>query len=81
MGEEQVVRAIGRVKNRMGRHILIVECEAAKLPRLYSKILDKHWKPVGKLVDIFGDVASPLAAVWTNTPDPEQLIGERLFMK
>lgn len=80
-GAMQLVRAIGRVKNKFGRHILIIECDAAKLPRLYSKVLDKRWKTVGKLIDIFGDVASPYAAVLTNIQEPERLIGERLFIK
>jgi RNA-binding protein len=60
---EHVVRAIGRVKCTSGSRMLIVECDAAKLPRLYSLVLDKRWKPVGKLVDIFGNIASPYAAV------------------
>ena len=76
-----VVRAIGRVKFSMGTHLLIVECEAAKLPRLYSKVLDRHWKPIGKLVEIFGNIATPYAIVWTNTQDRDKLIGEKIFIK
>ncbi|MDX8549591.1 H/ACA ribonucleoprotein complex subunit GAR1 [Methanospirillum purgamenti] len=76
-----MVRAIGRVKSKFGHHILIVECDAAKLPRLYSKVLDKRWKPVGKLIDIFGNVNSPYAAVLTNSEEPSRLIGEKLFIK
>lgn len=76
-----MVRAIGRVKSKFGDHILIVECDAAKLPRLYSKVLDKRWKPVGKLIDIFGNVTSPYAAVLTNIEEPSRLIGEKLFIK
>jgi RNA-binding protein len=76
-----LVRAIGRVKSKFGHHILIVECDAAKLPRLYSKVLDKRWKPVGKLIDIFGNVNSPYAAVLTNIEEPSRLIGEKLFIK
>lgn len=76
-----MVRAIGRVKSSIGHHLLIVECDAAKLPRLYSKVLDKRWKPVGKLVDIFGNIGSPYAAVWTHHAELEPFIGERLFIK
>lgn len=76
-----MVRAIGRVKSKFSHHILIVECDAAKLPRLYSKVLDKRWKPVGKLIDIFGNVTSPYAAVLTNIEEPSRLIGEKLFIK
>lgn len=76
-----MVRAIGRVKCNMGQHMLIVECDAAKLPRMYSKVLDKRWKPIGKLVDIFGNIAAPYAAVWTQHSEPESFIGEKLFIK
>jgi len=76
-----LARAIGRVTSTFGRHILIVECDAAKLPRLYSKVLDKRWKPVGKLIDIFGNVTSPYAAVLTTIEEPKRLIGEKLFIK
>ena len=61
--------------------MLIVECDAAKLPRLYSHVLDKRWKPVGKLVDIFGNIASPYAAVVCTIQDREKLIGEKVFIK
>jgi RNA-binding protein len=76
-----MVRAIGRVKTIFGHHILIIECDAAKLPRLYSKVIDKRWKPVGKLIDIFGNVASPYAAVLTTCDEPKRFVGERLFIK
>lgn len=61
--------------------MLIVECDAAKLPRLYSMVLDKRWKPVGKLVEIFGNITSPYAAVLCNMQDRERLIGEKVFIK
>jgi RNA-binding protein len=50
-------------------------------PACYSKVLDKRWRPVGKLIDIFGNVTSPYAAVLTNIDEPSRLIGERLFIK
>lgn len=76
-----VVRAIGRVKCTSGSHMLIVECDAAKLPRLYSLVLDKRWKPIGKLVEIFGNIASPYAAVLCTQQDRDRLIGEKVFIK
>ncbi|HWQ66045.1 MAG TPA: Gar1/Naf1 family protein [Methanospirillum sp.] len=61
--------------------MLIVECDAAKLPRLYGMVVDKRWKPVGKLVEIFGSIASPYAAVLCTVQNHQQLIGEKLFIK
>lgn len=46
----------------------MVRCDPAQLPRLYSEVVDRRMKPVGRVVDVFGNVASPLAAVLCERP-------------
>ena len=75
-----MVRALGRVTRTYGRRILIVECDAAKLPHLYAKVVDHRWKPIGKLVEIFGNISNPYAAVLC-TSDSDHIVGEKLFIK
>jgi RNA-binding protein len=46
-----------------GSRMLIIQCEAAQLPGLYSEIIDRKMQPVGKIVDIFGNIKKPYATV------------------
>jgi RNA-binding protein len=43
--------------------MLIVQCDAAQLPGLYSEVVDRKMMPVGRIVDLFGNVQTPYAAV------------------
>jgi len=74
------VRAIGRALNRYGRRMLIVQCDAAQLPRLYSEVIDRRMRPVGKIMDVFGKVSSPYAVVLCRNPC-ETVAGEKLYSK
>lgn len=47
----------------IGRRLLIIQCDAAQLPSLYSEVNDRRMKPVGKILDLFGNVKTPYAAV------------------
>jgi RNA-binding protein len=65
---------------RYGSRTLIVSCDAANLPRLYSEVVDRRMKPVGRVVDVFGNVTMPYAAIQCrNRCDTE--IGENVFVK
>ncbi len=75
-----MVRALGRIHRTCGSRIVIVECDAAKLPRLYAKVIDHRWKPVGTLIEIFGSIKTPYAAVLCSKAG-ELTIGEKLFVK
>jgi len=46
-----------------GSRMLIIQCEAAQLPGLYSEVIDRKMQPVGKIVDIFGNIKKPYATV------------------
>jgi RNA-binding protein len=60
--------------------MLILQCDAAQLPRLYSEVTDRRLKPVGKLVDVFGNISAPYAAVLCYDVCAST-IGEKLFAK
>ena len=46
-----------------GSRTLIIQCEAAQLPGLYSEVIDRKMQPAGKIVDIFGNIKKPYATV------------------
>jgi RNA-binding protein len=57
---------------------LLIQCDASKLPRLYSDVVDKRLRAVGKVVDIFGNVERPYAAVLCNRTGGLEA-GEKVF--
>jgi len=57
------VKVVGRAVSTCGKRMLIIQCDAAQLPALYSEVVDRKMKPVGKILDLFGNVKSPYAAV------------------
>jgi len=46
-----------------GSRMLIIQCDAAQLPGLYSEVIDRKMQTVGKIVDIFGSIKKPYATV------------------
>jgi RNA-binding protein len=63
----------------VGTRILVMRCDPAQLPRLYADVLNKRLKPVGKVVEVFGSVAAPYAAVHCSD-DCRIAKGEMLFI-
>ncbi len=57
------MKVVGRAVNTVGKRILIIRCDAAQLPPLYSEVTDRRMKPVGKIQDLFGNVKAPYAAI------------------
>jgi rRNA processing protein Gar1 len=51
------------VVRQTGRRLFLVHCASAQLPRLYSEVTDRRLVPLGRIVDIFGKVEHPYAAV------------------
>jgi RNA-binding protein len=45
---------------------------------MYSGVVDRRMKPVGKVVDVFGNVATPYAAVLCRA-ECSVAAGEKLF--
>ena len=57
------MKVVGRAISVIGNRMLILQCDAAQLPPLYSEVTDRRMKPVGKILDLFGNVKAPYAAV------------------
>jgi RNA-binding protein len=71
---------IGSVLHTIGERLLVVECDAARLPKLYSEVIDRRMRPVGKIMDVFGNVSTPYAAVLCKGACGTK-VGEKLFIK
>ena len=54
---------VGRAVSTFGKKILVIRCDAAQIPGLYTEVVDRKMEPVGKIVDLFGNVKAPYAAV------------------
>ena len=46
----------------IGNRMLIIQCDAAQLPPLYSEVTDRRMKPVGKILDLFGNIKNTLCS-------------------
>jgi RNA-binding protein len=49
-------------------------------PKINETVVDEDLKPVGKVADIFGPVASPYASLRPQIPQPERLINKTLYV-
>ncbi|MDN7026153.1 RNA-binding protein [Methanoculleus sp. FWC-SCC1] len=74
------MKFIGRSIRVCGSRLLILRCDAAHLPRLHSRVVDRRMKPVGKVVDVFGNISAPYAAVLCYD-DCSTHVGEKIFAK
>ena len=74
------MKVVGRAVSTIGSRMLIIQCDAAQLPALYSEVSDKRLKPVGKILDLFGNVKAPYAAVLCRDKCGVQP-NEKLFTK
>ena len=74
------MKVVGRALSIIGDRMLIIQCDAAQLPALYSEVNDRRMKPVGKILDLFGNVKSPYAAVLCREKCTVQP-NEKLFTK
>lgn len=57
------MNVVGRAVSTFGKRMLVIRCDAAQLPGLYSDVLDRNMNTVGTIVDLFGNVKAPYAAV------------------
>lgn len=74
------MKFVGRAMSTVGSRMLIIQCDAAQLPPLYSEVSDRRMKPVGKIQDLFGNVKAPYAAVLCREKCTV-LPNEKLFAK
>jgi RNA-binding protein len=73
------LKAIGNAVHTVGKRLLVLRCDPAQLPRMYTEVVDRRMKPVGKVVDVFGNVAAPYAAVLCKA-ECRVAAGEKLFI-
>ena len=73
------MKAIGTAIHTVGTRILVMRCDPAQLPKLYADVVSRRLKPVGKVVEVFGSVAAPYAAVYCRD-DCRMAVGEKLFI-
>jgi len=74
------LRSLGSVLHRSGKRLLLIQCDASKLPRLYSDVVDRRLRAVGKVVDVFGNIQKPYAAVLCYREGGME-VGEKVFGK
>ncbi|WP_292425062.1 H/ACA ribonucleoprotein complex subunit GAR1 [Methanoregula sp.] len=74
------MKVVGRAMSTYGSRMFIIQCDAAQLPGLYSEVMDRRTKPVGKIMDVFGNVKSPYALVLTHGPCGVTA-GEKVFAR
>lgn len=63
----------------VGKRLLILRCDPAQLPKMYTEVVDRRMNSVGKVVDVFGNVAAPYAAVLCRA-ECRLAAGEKLFI-
>jgi RNA-binding protein len=76
-----MLKIAGHFTERIGERRLLLRCEAGQLPKLYSDVMDRRFKKIGKLVEIFGNVDSPYALVICPNKCPPVKAGEKLYIK
>ena len=74
------MKLIGKVEKKCGSRILVLRCDPAQLPRLYADVVDRKMKPVGRVMDIFGNIKTPYASVLCRGSCAVQA-GEKIFAK
>lgn len=68
------------VAHTVGNRLLVLRCDPAQLPKLYAEVVDRKIRPVGRIVDVFGSVATPYAAVVCRQ-DCRLAPGEKVFAR
>lgn len=74
------MKVIGRINAICGRRLMIVRCDAAQLPKLYSVVVNQRMHPIGKIMDLFGNVSKPYATVLCQDQCTSQP-GEKVFAR
>ncbi len=62
----------------IGDRMLIIQCDAAQLPSLYSEVTDRRMKPVGKILDLFGNVKAWISSGMSKHPTQQSSAGKNV---
>jgi len=74
------LKLAGQIRSIVGKHLVVVNCDATQLPPLYADVIDRQQRPVGKLVEVFGNIKYPCAAVYCRDTK-SCTAGEMLYTK
>lgn len=74
------MKTVGRIVRACGGRMLVVAVDAAQLPPLYTAVVDRRHRPVGRVVDLFGNVKRPYAAVLCQDRC-EHPVGEKIYSR
>lgn len=75
-----LLKLVGQVEHHIGRRTLVLHVDKGQLPPLSAEVTDRRLQPIGKLVEIFGNVQTPYATVLCYTPR-KFVRGEKIYMK
>ena len=74
------MKTVGRIVHVCGRRMLVVAVDASQLPPLSATVVDRRHRPVGRVVDLFGNVKRPYAVVLcADRCEPQ--VGEKIFSR
>lgn len=73
------MKCVGRIISVCGK-ILVIQCDPAQLPRLYSEVLDRRMKTIGTITEIFGNIKTPYAAIVCKS-EYNGVSGEKVFAR
>ena len=62
------MKIVGQIRNICGKNCAVMTIDGGQLPRLHSEVVDRQNKPVGKLVEVFGNIKTPYALVVCKGP-------------
>ena len=74
------MKVIGQVHNICSKNSAVIAIDGGQLPRLHSEVVDLRKKPVGKLVEVFGNIKTPYALVVCKGPCKFSL-GDQLYIE
>ncbi|MDE4908091.1 RNA-binding protein [Methanogenium marinum] len=72
------MKIVGQVHTICSKNSAVITIDGGQLPRLHSEVVDQRKKPVGKLVEVFGNIKTPYALVVCKGPC-ECNVGDQLF--
>lgn len=73
------MKLAGIVTAHRGKRILIAQTDAGQLPPLYAQVADETDRHIGKIVDLYGNVAQPYISILGEDEDTVKL-GTELYV-
>jgi RNA-binding protein len=74
----QILQRLGQALHLSSSRNLIIKVEHT--PQIGEVVVDEEIRPVGKVLDIFGPVSSPYAAIKPTIREPEKLLNKTFYV-